>query len=149
VYRVHLPAGWWTNPEFEDADLGDISACRYFAPMAFDASTGDRDAPVPEGTSIWMDFLDGGCVGYINPILTSRQTTVDGFPAVVNELAEGKEDTNPPGEYQYVITLRQDLACEEGGQFIYASTQPDYAGRYEDNKAALDQIMQSLEVLAP
>jgi len=40
AYLVHLPAGWWTNPEFEDEELGDISACRFFAPIEFDVTAG-------------------------------------------------------------------------------------------------------------
>lgn len=28
AYRVRVPAGWWTNPAFEDEELGTVSACR-------------------------------------------------------------------------------------------------------------------------
>ncbi len=148
-YQVHLPSGWWTNREFEDHELGDIAACRFFAPTEFDVTTGDHEAPMPDGASIWMEFLDGGCVGYINPVLESRQTTVDGHPAAASELAEGKLEPNPAGTYQYVVNLKVDLACEDGGQYIYAFTKPDFPGDYEENKAALDQMMQSLDVRGP
>ncbi len=66
----------------------------------------------------------------------------------MNELAEGKLETNPAGQYQYIIDLRAHLACAFGGQ-IYAFTEPDFPGEYEPTKAALDQMMQSLKVRGP
>ena len=147
AYRIDLPEGWWTNGAFDDDELGSISACRFFAPDEFDVTTGDREAPVPDGAAISMDFLDGGCVGYINPVLESRATTVDGYAAVVSELAEGKLATNPASTYEYVVSLTPDLACEAGGRYIYAFTKRTFPGDYNENKLALDQMMQSLEVL--
>jgi hypothetical protein len=85
-------------------------------------------------------------VGYINPVLESRETTVDGYPARVSVLADGKLETNPESTYEYVVALSSDLRCEDTGRYIYAFTKRDYPGDYETNKAALDQVMQSLEV---
>ena len=146
VYRVTLPEGWWTNPEFEDDELGHIAACRFFAPTEFDVTTGTPDTPVPEGAAIFIEFLDGGCVGYINEILTSRETTVAGYPAVVSELTFGKEETGPPFTYEYVVTLTPDTDCERGGRYIYAFTKRDFVGDYEDNAAVLDRMMQTIEI---
>ena len=146
AYRVHLPSGWWTNPEFEDDELGAISSCRFFASHAFDVTTGNRERPVPEDAAIWIDFLDGGCVGYINPILESQETTVDGYPSTVSELAEGKLETNPASTYEYVVSLTPDTDCEAGGRYIYAVTKRDFPGDYEENKTVLDEMMRRLEV---
>lgn len=51
AYEVVLPEGWWTNPAFEDDELGPIDTCRFFAPSEFDVTGGDRNNPVPEGTA--------------------------------------------------------------------------------------------------
>jgi len=146
AYRVHLPSGWWTNPEFQDDELGPISACRFFAPQAFDVTSGDLERPVPDGAAIWMEFLDGGCVGYINPILESHETTVDGYPSTVSELAEGKLATNPASTYEYVVSLTPETDCDAGGRYIYALTKREFPGDYEENKTALDDMMGLLEV---
>lgn len=149
AYRVTLPEEWWTNPPFEDDELGPVSGCRFFGPAEFDAAGGDRDHPIPEGTAIWIDFLDGGCVGYINPILTSRQTTVAGYPTTVSELTFGKDESGPPFTYEYVVALTPDRDCETGGRYIQALTGADLAGAFDDNRAVLDTIMESIEVRLP
>lgn len=149
AYRVELPDGWWTNPAFEDEALDSISACRSFGPATFDVTSGNRDDPIPAGVAIWIDFLDGGCVGFINPTLSSRTTMIDAYPAVVTELAEGKLETNPAFTYQYVITLVPDIACDEGGRSIFAFTRRDLPGDYEANKHTLDLMMESLAIRDP
>jgi len=149
AYQVALPEGWWTNPEFEDDELGHVDACRFFAPTDFDFTTGNRESPLPDGAAIFMQFLDGGCVGYISEILTSYETTVAGYPAVISELAFGKEDTGPPFTYEYVVTLTPDSDCETAGRYILAFTRRDFVGEYEDNKAVLDQMMQAIEIRNP
>lgn len=146
AYRVSLPEGWWVNPEFRDDELGHVAACRFFAPQDYDLTSADRETPVPEGVALWMDFLDGGCVGYINPILESRDVTVDGYATRVEELAKGKQDTNPAFTYQYVVTLIPEADCENDGEYIYALTNRDLSGDYEENKAVLDQMMESIQV---
>lgn len=149
AYEVVLPDGWWTNPDFEDDELGAIDACRFFAPSEFVVTSGDRDNPVPEGVAISIDYLEDSCVGYINPILSSDETTVDGFPGTVSELAFGKEETNPPHHYEYVVDLVPGAECESGGRHIYAFTTRDFAGDYEENKATLDQLMEAIQISSP
>jgi hypothetical protein len=149
AYQVVLPEGWWTNPEFEDDELGVVAACRFFGRAEFDVATGNRERPVPDGTAIWIDYLENSCIGYINPILSSRETTVDGFAATVSELAFGKEETNPPHAYEYVVKLTPDVECESGADYIYAVTTRDLAGDYEENKALLDRMMETIEVSVP
>jgi hypothetical protein len=149
AYRVQLPSGWSTNPEFHDAELGRVSACRFFPPSAFDVTAGDRERPIPQSAAIWMDFLDDSCVGYISEVLERRQMMVDGYPAIAEELGRGTTDPSEPFTYQYVVSLSNDRGCEDGAQDIYALTNRDMAGSYEENTAVLDQMMQSLEVVRP
>lgn len=148
AYQVDLPEGWWTNPEFED-EIREVAACRFFGPSEFDATSADRETPIPEGTAIWIDYRENTCVGYISEILTSHETTVGGYPAVVSELAFGKEEAGPPFTYEYVVTLTPDTDCESGGRYVRAVTSRDYAGDFEDNRAVLDQMMETIEIRSP
>jgi hypothetical protein len=149
VYRVEVPDGWWVNPAFTDAQLGPTSACRFFAPEAFDVTTGDPDRPLPVGAAIAVDFLDGGCIGYFEPILSTRATEIDGFEASINELASGTEPTGPPFTYEYVAILAGSGDCVAEDKAIRAVTSRDMAGSYDENVAALDHIMESMEVTLP
>ncbi|MGZ8481353.1 MAG: hypothetical protein ACXWWO_02730 [Candidatus Limnocylindria bacterium] len=149
AYRAAVPEGWWVNPEFDDAELGSVSACRFFGPDDFEIMSADRYTPFPQGTAIWMEFLDEGCVGYVNPILDSRETTVDGYPARISRLAQGKLETNPEHTYEYVVTVTADAQCEGDGEYILAFTRRDLAGDYEENKAILDRMMESLQISEP
>lgn len=149
AYQIVVPEDWWTNPEFEDAELGLVAACRFFAPSDFDVTSASSEAPIPDGTAIWIDYLENGCVGYINEILSSRETTVAGYSAVVSELAFAKEQAGPPHTYEYVVTLTPDTDCETGGRYIYAVTTRDYAGDFENNRTILDQMMETIEVRYP
>lgn len=147
VYRLAFPDEWWTNTEYEHADLGTISACRFFAREAFDIDTASREQPSPDGVSIVVDFLEGGCLGYLNPVLEERELTVDGYDARAEELAEGTERTGPGHTYQVTINLRPDEPCEsDRAAFIYLGTSRDRAGDYEENKAVLDRMVETMEI---
>jgi hypothetical protein len=149
VYRVEVPDGWWVNPAFTDSDLGPTSACRFFAPETFDVTTGDRDRPQPAGAAISVDFIDGGCIGYIHPILSTRPTEIDGFEATITELGSGTEPSGPPFTYEYAAILAGPGDCVPEDKAIRAVTSRDMAGDYDENVAALDQIIESMEVALP
>lgn len=146
TYRVTLPDGWWTNPTFDHPVMGEQPACHFFGPAAFGPAAGDPDNVVPPGVSFTISFLDGGCIGFINPALSQRELEIDGWAATATEFAQGKEETNPPGHLQYVINLRPDVDCESGGAYIVARTAVEMEGDYEANKAILDEVMASMEI---
>lgn len=146
TYRVALPEGWWTNPTFDHPLMGEQPACHFFGPAAFEPAGGDPDNVVPPGVSFTISFLDGGCIGFINPELSQRELEIDGWPATATEFAQGKEEANPPGHLQYVINLRPGVDCEAGGAFIVARTAVEMEGDYEANKAILDEVMASMEI---
>lgn len=150
AYRVALPDSWWWNTEYEHDELGTLAACRYFSPERYDITTASREQPIPDRVSIWMDYAEGGCYAYINPILEEREVTIDGFAATVTEFAEGKLQDNPPSYYQYVIDLSPELPCEDPQSArISATTGVDLYGDYEDNKAMLDRMMETMEITVP
>ena len=150
TYRVEVPVGWWTNVAHDDPEVGELAACQFFAPEPFDSTTATRERPTPEGVALTIMLLDGGCLGYINPTIETRGVTVDGWQATAIELAQGKLETNPPGQYQYVIDLTPGVPCETGnGELIVARTGVDLSGTYEENKVILDEMMQTMEITAP
>lgn len=150
VYRVAFPDAWWYNLEYDHDQLGEIAECRFFAPEAFDIDTADRQQPVPDGVAITINYLEGGCIGYFSAVLEQREVTVDGHQGRVEELTEGPVESDEPYIYSYVIDLRPDVPCESPeSAYITAGTSRDRAGDYEDNKALLDRMMQTMEIREP
>jgi hypothetical protein len=149
-YRVTLPEGWWTNTAFEHFELGEVPACSYFAPEPFDATSSSLpDQVFPPGVAVTVNYFDGGCVGTYLEMISSREATVDGHPATVSEYTRGANEDDPPGRYEYVVNLAPNVDCETGGRFIVAATDIHMTGDYDQNKALLDQIMESMEVTPP
>lgn len=146
AFEVTLPTGWWTNTMLHHPALGVMDTCRFLGPEPFDPLTATPDRPVPGGVSLTLDYVAGGCIGFINAALSQRELEIDGWPATATEFAQGKEATNPPGHYQYVINLRPDVDCESGGAFIVGRTSVDMAGSYEENKLLLDEVMAPMQV---
>lgn len=150
AYRVAFPDAWWYNLEYEHDQLGEIAECRFFAPEAFDIDTADRQQPVPHGVAITIDYLEGGCFGYFSEILEQREITVDGHQGRVEELTRGPADSDEPHYYHYLIDLRPDVPCESPeSAYITAGTSRERAGDYEDNKALLDRMMQTMDIPEP
>ena len=145
VYRVTLPEEWWTNPEFEDPVLGPTSPCQYFGPEPF-AAERDRQDHAPVGTAISIDYVEGSCIGFVDTVVDSRETTVDGLATEVYETAW--ESTAPPHLYWYVVYVTESGPdCD--ASFISAATRREFAGDYDENKAVLDELMRSLDVNVP
>jgi hypothetical protein len=150
AYRVALPDSWWWNTAYEHDELGTLAACRFFSPEQFDITTASREQPIPDRVSLWMDYAEGGCFGYINPILEEREVTVDGFTATVTEFAEGKREDNPPSYYQYLLDLTPELPCEDPESArIVATTGVDLYGDYKENKAMLNRMMETMQIGPP
>ena len=150
AYRVALPDSWWWNTEYEHDELGTLTACRFFSAEQYDITTASREQPTPDRVSIWMDYAEGGCYAYINPVLEEREVTIDGFAATATEFAEGKLEDNPPSYYQYVIDLTPELPCEDPESArISATTGVALFGEYEENKAMLDRMMETMQINGP
>lgn len=150
AYRVALPDSWWWNTEYDHDALGTLAACRFFSPEQYDITTASRDQPIPDRVSIWMDYAEGGCYAYINPILEEREVTIDGFAGTATEFAEGKRQDNPPSYYRYVIDLTPELPCEDPQSArISATTGVDLFGNYDENKTMLDRMMETMQIEVP
>lgn len=145
AYRVGLPQGWWTNPEFEDPVLGPTSACQFFGPERFVAER-DRNDYAPAGTAISISYAEKSCTGFVDTVVESRETTIDGFAAEVYETAWAR--TDPPHLYWYVVyPVGRDPDCNS--PLVSAATRREFVGDYDENKALLDQMMDTLDVRAP
>lgn len=146
VYRVTLPDGWWTNRDGGPDDLWE--ACELFGPEPF-AVTRTADRTWPDGVALAIDWVDGGCRGFIWDLLSSEPTTVDGLPALVNEYTlPGNAESGYA--YEYDIDLSDPgVDCEAGGRSIGSSTNREMTGDYDENKALLDRIMSGMEITPP
>lgn len=136
-YAVSTPPGWFGNEAVapDDPALDPIPACQYFGEQPFEVSpnaglpptvaisfTRQADAPPPS---------DGATV------LSSEEVTVAGRSATVRETEEtGAGDR----AYDYVISLPD-------GDVLWVATNVDADGDYEEHKRALDQMMESLELI--
>jgi hypothetical protein len=131
-YSVSLPRGWYYNERVEGGDLEDVAACRFFGPEDFYVAP---QAGIG-GMAIAIGLGNDGPPGEMTP-----GTTVDGKPAFVTETTVGEDGLEPAGtrHYDYWIEIGPDAWLVAG-----TSDAPNFVGDYEENKAVLDAMMDSL-----
>lgn len=138
-YRLQFPEEWWTNTE-----IGDFAPCTWFSPTFYEVP--DVKA-VPDEIAIVIEY-HGGSVGTLEEIVRQDSVTVGGQPASRVEVrgASGEGGTMPRDwyEYRYEIQLGP---TEEAGPNLLARTNTDMGGDYELNKAVLDRLMATLELI--
>jgi hypothetical protein len=142
-YRVAFPDEWWWNEPF-DSEMGPHPNCRYFAPDSFDVGTVNREQPIPEGVAIYTFVISpDGALGQGGALVTSEEVTVAGHPATREEEEFTPGGFLAPGEriYRYVIDL------PDGGQLVFTAS--NQVGDYDENRAVLDLMMESLELFEP
>lgn len=129
-YTVSLPRGWYYNETVEADGTDDVAACRFFSPSDFEVRPGSgvSDVAIGIGREATAPRAEG------------EATTVGGKPTIVLE-TEAKDDSfDPAGTryYQYWIDI--------GDEWLVATTTdaPDWVGDYDDNKAVLDAMMDTL-----
>lgn len=129
-YTVSFPTGWYVNAHVE-GETEDVAACRLFSPREFQVRPGSETT----GVSVAIGVQRSG------PSDPGTPTTVGGRPAVVTEAASPPNPVEPAGtlHYRYWIDLG-------GGEWLLAGTSdgPDWVGPYEENKATLDAMMDTL-----
>lgn len=129
-YTVSLPRGWYYNETVEADGTDDVAACRFFSPDDFEVRPGSgvSDVAIGIGREATAPRAEG------------EATTVDGEPAVILETEANEDNFDPAGTryYQYWIDI--------GADWLVATTTdaPGWVGEYEDNKAVLDAVMDSL-----
>lgn len=139
-YRLEFPDDWWTNTAF-----GDVGACSWFAPTSFEATD---PSEVPDEIAIVIEYLEGDR-GSVEETISREFGLVGGTqPAVrVEERgAEGEGGIMPSSwrEYSYLVQLGP---TEEHGPNLVIRTDTDMGGDYELNKAVIDRIVATLELI--
>lgn len=131
-YTVGFPGGWYTNDRVEDGELEDVAACRFFSPQDFEVQPQAGIA----GMAIAIGVESHGPAGALTP-----ETTVGGKPAFVTETTVEEDGFEPAGtrHYDYWIELGPDTWLVAG-----VSDAPNFVGDYDENKAVLDAMMDSL-----
>lgn len=131
AYSVDFPDGWFVNGHVEGGGSDDVAACRFFSPEEFEV----RPAASVGGIAIAIGSQEG------RPPDAGQATTVGGRPAVVIETVAETDGFEPAGtrHYSYWIELG-------AGEWLVADTSdgPAYVGDYDENKATLDAMMDSL-----
>lgn len=131
-FRVDFPDAWWTNTA-----IGDVTPCNWFAPTTFGVTDPSR---VPAEIAITITWMEGDSGSFDEEI--SRESGVVGGtqPAVRVEY-----ERNDGGRY-YVYQVQLGPTPEEGPNLL-ARTSTDMAGDYELNKAVLDRIIATMELV--
>jgi hypothetical protein len=133
-YAVAVPDGWWHNERVDGGDLDDVEPCRFFAREAIEI----RPATQAAGMAITISTTTG------TPPLDGEETTVDGRPAVIREsVNEEGGPFEPAGTRSYGVWI------ETGGGthlLVLTSDGPTWSGDYEENVAALREMVDSLRI---
>jgi hypothetical protein len=132
-YAVMFPGDWYTNTE-----VGDLPACSWFGPMAFDVTDPERR---PDEVWITIDVV-AGVIGYtsLTPVYLNETVELGGR---TGHRAEYNADPNLRPEhrdYHYVV----DLGSHDRGPSFSASVSTITADDYALGKAVLDRMMVSL-----
>jgi hypothetical protein len=131
-FRVAFPDAWWTNTA-----VGDVTPCSWFAPTTF---TVPDPSEVPPEIAITITWIEGDS-GSPDQVISRQFGIVGGTQAAVRV----EYERNDGGRY-YRYQVQLGPTPEEGPNLV-AETSTDMAGDYELNKAVLDRIMATMELL--
>ena len=139
-YRVQFPEAWYTNTA-----IGDVEPCRWFAPTSFEV---DDPSAVPAEVAIVIELLNGDRGSFEEQI--SHDFGLVGGTQLATRAeyrgAGGQGGTKPPDwrGYEYLVQLGP---TEEEGPNLLIRTDTDMGGDYELNKAVLDRIVATMELI--
>jgi hypothetical protein len=132
-YRLELPDAWFTNTA-----IGEVPPCSWFAPTTFEV---DDPSEVPAEIAITIELIDGDS-GSVSEDVISRETGIVGRTQEAVRVEWGSAD----GGRRYVYQIQLGPTPEEGPN-ILAMTSTEMGGDYELNKAVLDRIIATMELL--
>ncbi|HYI65719.1 MAG TPA: hypothetical protein VEW95_02220 [Candidatus Limnocylindrales bacterium] len=130
-YSVAYPTGWYANERVEGGEADDVAACRFFSPEEFVVVPASQATNIAVAIGVQQD----------GPPTSGEQTTVGERPATRIESVAPEGGFEPAGTQTYAYWI--DLG---DGTWLLASTSdgPNWTGDYEENKATLDAMMESL-----
>lgn len=131
-YRVEYPDEWWTNTA-----VGEVGPCAWFSPTFYQVPD---PSVVPDEIAITITLLSGDS-GSVDEVISREAGLIGRTQAAVRveyRLADGGR--------RYVYQVQLGPTPEEGPNLL-AETSTAMAGDYELNKAVLDRIMATMELL--
>jgi hypothetical protein len=139
-YRLEFPDAWYTNTA-----IGDVEPCSWFSPTFYEVSD---PSDVPPEIAITTEYAMG-TVGTIGELLSSDRGIVGATQVATRFEATGATDASGEFEpdarmYVYVVELGDDAGA---GPNLILSTSTLMGGDYELNKAVLDRIVATLELI--
>jgi hypothetical protein len=136
-YRVGFPDAWYTNTAYEG-----VAACRFFNPGSFVVTPGHDAA----GAAISIRRVSGP-LGWFDAIIGSDEASVAGVRARRYEVhgALGEGGTLPRWSRTYVYALQ--LSPDQTGPHLVLGTDNGSLGDHETNRAVLDAMVQTLQLL--
>jgi len=132
-YRIELPDAWYTN-----TGIGEVGPCSWFSPTTFEV---DDPSAVPAEIAITIELVEGDS-GSVSEDVISRETGIVGRTQEAVRVEWGSSD----GGRRYVYQIQLGPTPEEGPNIV-AMTSTEMGGDYELNKAVLDRIIATMELL--
>jgi len=131
-YRVSFPDSWWTNTA-----IGEVGPCAWFSPTFYEV---DDPSVTPDEIAITIERMEGDSGAHGDDISREFGLIGETQPAVRVEwqLADGSR--------MYVYQVQLGRTPEEGPNLL-AMTSTNMGGDYELNKAVLDRIMATMELI--
>lgn len=145
-FVVSYPADWWANEEIEPVDPGPspIPACVYFAEEPVDLMP---NAGLPPGIAITVGLEEQPVGDPQQPteVLSSRDVTVAGVPATVEEIIWTEHTVfQRAGDRSYAYRI----SLPSGATLLVGTLNQQPSEQYELRKAVLDAMMTTLQLTA-
>jgi hypothetical protein len=129
----------------ENAAIGDVEPCSWFSPTFYSVPD---PSEVPPEIAITIEYLQGDRGSFEEAV--SREFGIVGAtqPAVRVEYqgALGDGGQMPPDWREYVYVVQLGPTAEEGPNLLIR-TSTDMGGDYDLNKAVLDRIVATMELI--
>jgi hypothetical protein len=139
-YRLQFPDAWYTNTA-----IGEVEPCSWFSPTFYSVPD---PSEVPPEIAITIEYLQGDRGSFEEAV--SREFGIVGAtqPAVRVEYqgALGDGGQMPPDWREYVYVVQLGPTAEEGPNLLIR-TSTDMGGDYDLNKAVLDRIVATMELI--
>jgi hypothetical protein len=133
-YRVEVPSGWYVNEMVEGQGGDHVAACRFFSPVEFEVR------PASEASGIAIAIRREATP----PRAEGVTTTIAGREATIVERVSTTDGFDPAGTryYEYWIDAGTDWLV------VATSDGPNWLGDYDENKAVLDGMVRTLQIVA-
>ena len=137
-YRLEFPDAWYTNTA-----IGDVEPCSWFSPTFYEVADPSQ---VPPEIAITVESVEGG-IELAGEEMSRESGIVGGTQSAVRAEYGPDERSAQPADWREYVYVVQLGPTEEEGPNLVLRTNTNMGGDYELNKAVLDRIVATLELL--